>query len=31
MANDPLLARAREVWLEMAGVPMAFPQTAALK
>ncbi|MEU9828504.1 GNAT family N-acetyltransferase [Micromonospora chersina] len=25
MAHDPLLARARELWLEMAGVPMAFP------
>jgi hypothetical protein len=25
MADDPLLARAREVWLELAGVPMAFP------
>lgn len=25
MALDPLLARAREVWLEMASVPMAFP------
>ncbi|MGW3607961.1 hypothetical protein [Micromonospora sp. NPDC005161] len=25
MSRDPLLARAREVWLEMAGVPMAFP------
>lgn len=25
MAHDPLLARAREDWLEMAGVPMAFP------
>src|SRR4051812_31983326 len=25
MAHDPLLARARKVWLEMAGVAMAFP------
>ncbi|MEV4714179.1 GNAT family N-acetyltransferase [Micromonospora sp. NPDC049374] len=25
MADDPLLARARQVWLEMADVPMAFP------
>ncbi|MER7456701.1 GNAT family N-acetyltransferase [Micromonospora sp. NPDC126480] len=25
MAHDPLLARAREVWLELAGVAMAFP------
>ncbi|MEV6816859.1 GNAT family N-acetyltransferase [Micromonospora sp. NPDC051296] len=25
MAHDSLLARAREVWLEMAAVPMAFP------
>ncbi|MGC5053260.1 GNAT family N-acetyltransferase [Micromonospora sp. DT48] len=25
MTHDALLARAREVWLEMAGVPMAFP------
>ncbi|MFI6263468.1 hypothetical protein [Micromonospora sp. NPDC051006] len=25
MACDPSLARARQVWLEMAGVPMAFP------
>ncbi|RKN47539.1 GNAT family N-acetyltransferase [Micromonospora endolithica] len=25
MAGDPLLARAREVWLEMSGVAMAFP------
>lgn len=24
MADDPLLARARRVWLELAGVPMAF-------
>jgi hypothetical protein len=25
MADDPLLARAREVWLDLAAVPMAFP------
>ncbi|MBC9007058.1 hypothetical protein [Micromonospora aurantiaca (nom. illeg.)] len=25
MTHDPLLARAREVWLKMAGDPMAFP------
>jgi hypothetical protein len=25
MASDPLLARAREVWVDLAGVPVAFP------
>lgn len=30
MAHDPLLARAREAWCEMAGVPMAFPAGGGL-